>query len=240
VAVPATIAACAAVALVLRAYQLSRPGYLLGVTEYDDGVLFGNALRLVSLTVCADTANVILLGVLVRHRGPVAAGVACGLYAVYPDALVAAHTFLLEPWLNLCCLLGAILVFDGDGIAGTVARHGQRPGARAATADVRRLALGGAAFGFAVTVKIWALVPLACIGGLIAITTRVRWPPSRPARMRTPRALTGRARPVAAFGGGAALGLGVPLALFAVLAPGALARAVLVGQLVRNASGGRT
>ena len=279
-AVPATIAACAALALVLRAYQLSRPGYLLGVTEYDDGVLLGNALRLVSgvipyrdfamvqppgsallmapvallatvtgtarglavariLTVCADTANVVLLGVLVRHRGPVAAGVACGLYAIYPDALVAAHTFLLEPWLNLCCLLGAILVFDGDGIAGTVARHGQRPGARAATADVRRLALGGAAFGFAVTVKIWALVPLACIGVLIAITTRVRWPPSRPARMRTSRALTGRARPVAAFGGGAALGLGIPLAPFAVLAPGGLARGVLVGQLVRNASGGR-
>jgi hypothetical protein len=104
-AVPVTIAACAALALALRAYQLSRPGHLLGVTEYDDGVLFGNALRLVSgvipyrdfamvqppgsallmvpvallakvtgtawglaiariLTVCADTANVVLLGVL--------------------------------------------------------------------------------------------------------------------------------------------------------------------------------
>ena len=34
--------------LALRVYQLSRPGDLLGVTEYDDGVLFGNALRLVS------------------------------------------------------------------------------------------------------------------------------------------------------------------------------------------------
>ena len=188
-AVPVTIAACAALALALRAYQLSRPGYLLGVTEYDDGVLFGNALRLVSgvipyrdfamvqppgsallmvpvallatvtgtawglaiariLTVCADTANVVLLGVLVRHRGPVTAGVACGLYAVYPDALVAARTFLLEPWLNLCCLAAAALIFDGDRLAGT-GRHGGR------------LACGGAVFGFAVTVKIWALVPLA-------------------------------------------------------------------------------
>src|SRR5450756_1040925 len=42
------IAACAAIALSLRLYQLARPGYLLGVTEYDDGVLFGNALRLVT------------------------------------------------------------------------------------------------------------------------------------------------------------------------------------------------
>ena len=169
-AVPVTIAACAAVGLALRAYQLSRPGYLLGVTEYDDGVLFGNALRLVSgvvpyrdfamvqppgsallmvpvallakvtgtawglavariLTVCADTANVVLLGVLVRHRGPFTAGVACGLYAVYPDALVAAHTFLLEPWLNLCCL------------AGRGADLRRRPAA--AAADTRRLALAG-------------------------------------------------------------------------------------------------
>jgi alpha-1,2-mannosyltransferase len=245
VAVPVTIAACAALALALRAYQLSRPGYLLGVTEYDDGVLFGNALRLASgvipyrdfamvqppgsallmvpvallakvtgtawglavariLTVCADTANVVLLGVLVRHRGPVTAGVACGLYAVYPDALVAAHTFLLEPWLNLCCLAGAALIFDGD---------------RVAAADTRRLALGGAAFGFAVTVKIWALVPLAVAGLVVVASTR-------------------RARP-AALAGGAGLGLGVPLAPFAVLAPGGLARGVLVDQLVRNASGAR-
>ena len=245
-AVPVTIAACAALALALRAYQLSRPGYLLGVTEYDDGVLFGNALRLVSgvipyrdfamvqppgsallmapvallakvtgtewglavariLTVCADTANVVLLGVLVRHRGPVAAGVACGLYAVYPDALVAAHTFLLEPWLNLCCLAAAALIFDGD---------------RLATADTCRLALGGAAFGFAVAVKIWALVPLAVAGLVVAAGTR-------------------RVRPALALAGGAAAGLGVVLAPFAVLAPGGLARGVLVGQLVRNASGGR-
>jgi hypothetical protein len=245
-AVPVTIAACAALALALRAYQLSRPGYLLGVTEYDDGVLFGNALRVVSgvipyrdfamvqppgsallmapvallakvtgtawglavariLTVCADTANVILLGVLVRHRGPVTVGVACGLYAVYPDALVAAHTFLLEPWLNLCCLAAAALIFDGD---------------RLATADTCRLALGGAAFGFAVAVKIWALVPLAVAGLVVLAGTR-------------------RVRPALTLAGGAAAGLGVVLAPSAVLAPGGLARGVLVGQLVRNASGGR-
>jgi alpha-1,2-mannosyltransferase len=243
-----TIAACAAAALLLRLYELSRPGDLLGVTEYDDGVLFGNALRLVSgavpyrdfavvqppgsvllmtpvallakvtgtawglaiarlLTACADTANVILLGVLVRHRGAVTVGAACGLYAVYPDALIAAHTFLLEPWLNLCCLAGAVLIFDGDRMAGTAA-------------DTRRLVLGGVAFGFAVAVKIWALLPLALAGLLLAVTAR-------------------RRRPVGALAAGAALGLGVPLLPFAVLAPGALLRDVLVSQLVRNANGSR-
>src|SRR6266853_1907315 len=123
------IAVCVAAAAFLRFYQLARPGYLLGVTEYDDGVQFGGALRMVSgvipyrdfvvvqppgsillmapiaalakvtgsawglaiarvLTACADTACVALLGLLVRHRGAVATGVACGIYAVYPDALV--------------------------------------------------------------------------------------------------------------------------------------------------------
>jgi hypothetical protein len=91
-----------------------------------------------------------LLGLLVRHRGALAAGVACGIYTVYPDALVASHTFLLEPWLNLFCLIGALRVFDGDRVA-----------------DGRRLAWGGLAFGFAAAVKIWALAPLAVIGFLV-------------------------------------------------------------------------
>jgi alpha-1,2-mannosyltransferase len=42
------IAVAAAAGALLRLYQLSRPGYLLGVTEYDDGVQFGDAVRLVS------------------------------------------------------------------------------------------------------------------------------------------------------------------------------------------------
>jgi hypothetical protein len=172
------------------------------------------------LTVCADTANVILLGVLVRHRGAFTVGVACGLYAVYPDALIAAHTFLLEPWLNLCCLAGAVLIFDGDRMAGTAPRPGHGPRAARTAADTRRLVLGGVAFGFAVAVKIWALLPLALAGLLLAVTAR-------------------RRRPVGALAAGAALGLGVPLLPFAVLAPGALLRDVLVSQLVRNANGSR-
>ena len=236
------IIACAAAACALRAYQLARPGYLFGVTEYDDGVLFGNALRLVNgvipyrdfsmvqppgsmlliapaallgkvagtsaglaasrlLTVGADTADVVLLGLLVRHRGRVAVLIACGGYAVYPDAIVAAHTFLLEPWLNLLCLLGAVAVFDGDRIAGTR----------------RRLAWGGVAFGFAVAVKLWALVPLAIAAVLVAVIAR-------------------RARPAAVLAGGAGLGLGLPVLPFAVLAPAALVRGVLIGQAVRDAS----
>ena len=42
--------AASGVALALRLYVLSRPGYLTGVTEYDDGVYLGGAIRLISGT----------------------------------------------------------------------------------------------------------------------------------------------------------------------------------------------
>ena len=58
-----------------------------------------------------------LAGLLVRHRGLLAVTVACGILAVYPDSVQAAHTVLLEPWLVLFCLLGALAVFDGDRLA---------------------------------------------------------------------------------------------------------------------------
>lgn len=231
----AVIAVCTAGAAFLRFYQLTRPGYLLGVTEYDDGVQFGNAVRLVSgvipyrdfvvvqppgsillmapvallakvtgsawglaiarlLTAAADTACVALIGLLVRHRGPVSAGIACGIYAVYPDALIAAHTFLLEPWLNLFCLIGALLVFDGDRLT-----------------DGRRLAWGGAAFGFAAAVKLWALVPLAVIGLLL---------------LRRPRRL-------GLLAAGAVAGLAAPVLPFLALAPAGLAKDVVISQFLR-------
>jgi alpha-1,2-mannosyltransferase len=231
----AVIAVCTAAAAFLRFYRLTRPGFLLGVTEYDDGVQFGDAMRLVSgvipyrdfvvmqppgsivlmapvallakvtgsawglaiarlLTAAADTACVALLGLLVRHRGPVAAGIACGIYAVYPDALVAAHTLLLEPWMNLFCLIAALLVFDGDRLT-----------------DGRRLVWGGVAFGFAAAVKLWALVPLAVIGLLL---------------LRRPRRL-------GLLAGGAVVGLGAPVLPFLALAPTGLVNDVVTSQFDR-------
>jgi hypothetical protein len=237
----AVITACTAVAVFLRFLQLSRPGFLLGVTEYDDGVLFGNAVRLVNgvipyrdfavvqppgsillmapvaliakvtgtgwglgiariLTAGADCACVALLGMLVRHRGTLTAGVACGLYAVCPDALVASHTFLLEPWLNVFCLIGAVRVFDGDRVA-----------------SGRPLAWGGLALGFAAAVKIWALVPLAVIMFLVL-------------RQRGPRQL-------ATLAGGAAAGLAAATLPFLILARAAVVNDVIVSQFVRSNGG---
>ncbi|HWE08259.1 MAG TPA: glycosyltransferase 87 family protein [Solirubrobacteraceae bacterium] len=179
--------------LVLRLYQLTGPGFLLGVTEHDDGVYFGSAVRLVHgvvpygdfvlvqppgiavllaplawlaratgtgsalavarvLTACAGAAAVPLAGLRVRGKGLLATSLTCGVLAVYSAGINAAHTVLLEPWVVLLCLLGMLAIFDGDQLAA-------RP---------RRLAWGGAAFGLAAAIKLWALLPvvvLLAVGG---------------------------------------------------------------------------
>ncbi len=229
-----------ALGLALRAYQLSRPGYLLGVTEYDDGVYFGSALRLVHgavpyrdfvlvqppgvvllmaplallakatgsaaafaaarvLTACASAACVPLAGWLVRRRGPVAVAIVCGLLAVYPAGIEAAHTLLLEPWLVLFCLAGILAAFDAEQ------QHlADRP---------LRMVGAGVAFGFAAAIKLWAVLP-ALIVALLYARTR-----ARPGLVR--------------YLAGLLAGFGVPALPFFVLAPSAFYRDVVVAQLSR-------
>jgi hypothetical protein len=101
------------------------------------------------LTALASTAGVPVLGLLLRHRGVAAVTVGCGLLAVYTGSIQAAHTVLLEPWLALLCLLGAITVFDGDRLAGN-----------------RRLGWGGVIFGLAGAVEAWAILPVMIVAAL--------------------------------------------------------------------------
>jgi hypothetical protein len=98
----------------------------------------------------AGAAAVPLGGLLVRHRGLTAVLVTCGTLAIFPDSLLAARTVLLEPWLVLFCLLGALAVFDRDQLA-----------------NPRRLFLGGLALGFAGSVKVWAILPVLVILALV-------------------------------------------------------------------------
>jgi Dolichyl-phosphate-mannose-protein mannosyltransferase len=99
------------------------------------------------LCVFAGTAAVVLAGLLVRHRGALAVLLTGGIIAIYPPAAASARTVLLEPWLVLFCLAGAVAVFDGD-----------RP-----TTRTRRLLWGGVAFGFGGAIKVWAIVPVLVI-----------------------------------------------------------------------------
>ena len=235
--VTAAIVILTALAVALRLYQLSRPDYLIGVTEYDDGTDFGSAILLIHgdlpyrdfimvqppgitllmapvalvtkglgtawgmgvgriLTALAGAAAVTMGGLLVRHRGLLAVIVTCGILAVYPPAVQAAHTVLLEPWVVLFCLAGLLAVFDGDRLAST-----------------RRLVWGGVAFGFAGAIKVWAILPVAVILVLV---------------------LAGRQpRRAAAYAAGVVAGFAVPVLPFAALAPGTFYRSVVVAQLVR-------
>jgi alpha-1,2-mannosyltransferase len=234
------IAAATAVGLALRLWQLSRPGYLLGVTEYDDGPYFGSAVRLVDgalpyrafvlvqppgitllmvpaalagkvagtawgmaagriLTTLASAAGIALAGLLVRHRGALAALVACGVLAVYPDSVAAAHTVLVEPWLVLACLAGGLAVFDGDRI----------------TASTRRLAWGGAAFGFAGAVESWAILPV-----LVLLALCMCWSGGMACWRRA-----------GVFAGGVAAGFAVPVLPFAALAPRGFYDSLIVAQV---------
>jgi hypothetical protein len=203
----AIILGAVVVALALRLFQLTRPGYLLGVTEYDDGPYFGSAVRLLSgslpyrdfilvqppgitllmvpaaalaklagtaagmaagrvLTVLASAAGVALAGLLVRHRGVLATLLACGILAFYPNSVAASHTVLVEPWLALFCLIGAVAILDGDRL----------------TTSRRRLVWGGVAFGFAGAVELWAIMPvlaafavcLAAAGPAAGLMPRIR------------------------------------------------------------------
>ena len=232
------IAVATLLALALRIYyQYTRPGFLLSVTEYDDGPYFGSAVRLVHgslpyrdfvlvqppgitllmspagllsnltgtawgmaigrlLTALASTAGVVLAGLLVRHRGLLAVAVSCAIAAVYPASVGAAHTVLLEPWLVLFCLAGAVAVFDGDKLA----------------TSTRRLAWGGAAFGFAGSVKTWAIVPVIVL--LVLLAPQIR-----------------RA---AVFAAGVAAGFAVAVLPLAALAPLSFYDSIVRAQLART------
>jgi hypothetical protein len=233
-AVGVVIVVTTALALALRVYyQSTRPGFLLGVTEYDDGPYFGSALRLVAgvmpyrdfvtvqppgitllmapvalvarvvgtatgmelariLTTAASGAGVVLAGLLVRRYGTLAVLITCGIMAVHPDSIAAAHTVLVEPWLVLFCLIGALALFDGDQLA-----RGWR------------LAWAGVAFGFAGTVEGWAVVPVGVAILLFLPKLTRAWP----------------------FCAGVAAGFLIPVLPFALPAPRQFYDSIIVAQL---------
>jgi alpha-1,2-mannosyltransferase len=237
-----TVILATVLAFALRLFVLTRPGFLTGVTEYDDGVYLGAAIRLTQgalpyrdyafvqppgilllmtpvaligrifstaaamgvarvLTVCASTACVALAGNLMRYRGIAATAVTCGFLAVFPDDVFTARTLLLEPWMNLCCLIAANAAFSRGRLAS--------PG---------RLAWAGVALGFAIAVKYWAAVPAAALFVLCLIT-----------RKQSP----GRARACLA---GLAVGFVVPVAPFVLAAPAAFIRSTVLDQASRIGS----
>lgn len=86
-------------------------------------------------------ANILLLGAIVmRTAGPLAGVVAAGLYAIYPDAVIAERSPYLEPVLNLFCLASTFLWLRHD-----FSSHNGKP----------RPFLSGLLMGAACAVKLW-------------------------------------------------------------------------------------
>ena len=147
---------------------LALPGALIGsLTSQATGLAAARVL-----SVLASTACVPLAGRLVRHRGVIACAVTAGLLAVYPADVLSGRTLLLEPWMNLACLLAANAAF----------RDGRLK-------SPRWLALAGVAFGCGVAIKFWAAVPAAV---LLAVCLIAR-PTAEASRARRAGALIGGA-----------------------------------------------
>jgi hypothetical protein len=241
------ILAATVLALALRLFLLTRPGFLTsGTVEYDDGVYLGAATRLLHgampykdyafvqppgiivialpaglagtltsqatglavarvLSVLASTACVPLAGRLVRHRGVITCAVAAGLLAVYPADVLSARTLLLEPWMNLICLLAVTAAFRDGRLA-----------------SPRWLAWAGVAFGCGVAVKFWAAIPAAVLLAVCLIVT--------------PPAGTSRARRAGALLGGALGGFAVLAGPFALADPAAFLHQTLLDQVSRVGS----
>lgn len=240
---PRTIALAAGlVSLGIGCYQLSLPHVLTGVLGYnegyDDGVYLGVATRLVHgvlayrdfvfvqppgiaylmapiallgraigtqgslaiarcLTVAVVAANAVLAGLVVRSAGRIAVVVAGFSLALWPLTVTVDRTLELEPYLVLFCLIGALLVFQ-DGIL---------------SSSPRRLLLGGLAFGFALDVKAWGILPIVALLACCAVKWR--------------RSLL----PVAA---GIAAGVVVFCLPFFLAAPRAFFHDIVVAQLTRQ------
>jgi hypothetical protein len=136
-------------ALPYRDFDLTQPpGFALLASPFAFlSEVIGTRDALAVLRLCTPllaAGNVLLIGRVVRHKGRAAVIVACGVMAFFPAELYAIRSGLLEPVVDLFCLVGVALVFNGDGFAGSR----------------RRILAGGVAFGIAGTVKAPAIVPV--------------------------------------------------------------------------------
>jgi hypothetical protein len=220
----------ALLAAALTGYQLTRPGYLFGITP-DISAWLGGSIRLIHgalpyrdfdlvqppgftllaspfallsdwigsrdalavLRLCTpllSAGSVLLIGKVIRHRGPAATIVACGAMAFYPAEVYALRSGLLESVVDFFCVAALAFVFDGDGFS-----HSRR-----------RVLLGGIAFGIACCVKAPAVVPVVVVAVLCLPQIRQR---------------------LVLFVIGVVAGFGIPTLPFFVIAPAAFIRDVI-------------
>ena len=188
------------VAFAARLFPVLRGGGLFGIGHYDAAVYFGSAVGLVhgrlpyrdflllhppgiavvlapfgalASWVGDPTAmalarlawmglgalNAILAARVLRTVGIVPALLAGLCYAVFYPAVAVEHTTRQEA-VTATCLLAALALLSVADPAAQLSR--------------RAVVLAGALLGFALTVKIWIVVPLLVVVGYLAITTGAR------------------------------------------------------------------
>jgi alpha-1,2-mannosyltransferase len=229
------ITAAAALAVLLRVYSILRPGVLLGVAWYDDGVYFASALRLVNGAlpyrdfVFAQPPGITLLltpaalmaraigtdaGMAIARILTLLASTAC----VVIGGLLVRHRGLLAVIVT-CGLLAVYpasvttshTIFIEPWVAVFCLAGALAAFDRDRLAGGRRLLWGGVIFGFAGAIESWAIIPVIVVALLC---------------LAAPRKL-------ATFLPGAAAGFLVPVLPFALLAPVRFYQSVFIAQLVR-------
>jgi hypothetical protein len=233
--VSAVITAATALALILRTYQILRPGVLLGVAWYDDGVYFASSLRLADGVIpyrdffFAQPPGITLL------MTPTAL-LAKAIGTDWGMALARILTLLAS---SACVVLGGLLVRH-RGLLAVIVTCGLLavyPASVTTSHTIflepwvalfclagavtvfdrdqltggRRLLWGGVIFGFAGAIESWAIIPVLVVLAL---------------------ALP-RPRQAGTFVGGLAAGFLIPVVPFAALAPQRFYQSVFIAQLVR-------
>lgn len=97
--------------------------------------------------VLVATVDVILFARVIRMRPVLALAAGLVVFTLHPDVLIANQAIYLEPLLISACLVGTVLVFDGEGFA----------------TQPWRWWVGGGAFGLACGIKIWGLFPILAL-----------------------------------------------------------------------------
>lgn len=189
---------------------LHPPGILLVLAPFAEvarwlGDARGFALARLAFMVLGGL-NALLVSHYLRAVGVVAAWLGGLFYALFWPAVYSEHTVLLEGPANTC-LLGALVLLAP--VATTTGRAGQ-----SSPKATRRLVVAGGLLGFAMTIKIWGVVPVLVL--TLWLLVRAGW------------------RPAALTLLGAAAATTVVCLPFFVAAPGKMWRMIVLDQLGRN------
>jgi len=240
------ILAATGLALALRLFMLSRPLFLTGVTEYDDGVYLGGAIRLISGAMpyhgfaFVQPPGILLLmapvAVIAKVSTATHAMAAARLLTVLASALCVPLVGYLVRYRGVFVTVvscGILAVYPDDIttahtlilepwmnlllLIGVCAAF-----RRGRLTSPQRLFWAGVAIGFAGAVKYWAVLPAFALLVVCLVTPT----PARSVRRRR----------TAGYALGVMAGFAVPVLPFAAAGPGLYLRSTLLDQASRASS----